>query len=248
MWKWQMTYYDTLNTNSTIILAKWIRPSMIRGFTSTSHIPQITQLSKNTLNAALPVYYELPNTPNWLDQQHTNLCIKTHSQQNCPSKDKKRIADAQYTQERNVVLAIKSADCLPILICAKNATEIAAIHAGWRSLGAGIIENTLDYFLNSSETLQAWLGPAICPKHFKVGTNVRDYFLNYAPLEAAFEAKSDQEFQYFLDLKQAARLILKKNGIKLISSSKFCTFCEVPWLFSYRKNKSSERLGTFLWM
>ena len=108
----------------------------------------------------------LPSEPLWLNQTHSNS-VSTGG--NCE-------ADAAYTREPNTPLVIMTADCLPILLCDTEGTEVAAIHAGWRGLAHGVIENTLKHFSAKPENILAWLGPAIGPSAFEVGQDVYDAF------------------------------------------------------------------------
>ena len=119
----------------------------------------------------------LPSEPVWLNQTHSNLAVQAVITSNPLD------ADASFTQEPGIVCAVMTADCLPLLVCSSDGAKIAAIHAGWRGLLNGIIDNTLSALQTTD--LLIWLGPAIGPEHFEVGEEVRSLFLsksmNYTP-------------------------------------------------------------------
>ena len=150
-------------------------------------------------------------------------------------------ADAAITNETNVVLAILTADCLPILVCADDGTEIAALHAGWRGLSAGVIEACVGRMRTPPARLLAWLGPAIGPRSYEVGDEVRDAFLR--PDEnaaAAFEPT--RPGHWLCDLYTLARLRLRAAGVTRIHGGGFDTFTD-PRFYSYRRD--GARSGRF---
>ena len=130
-----------------------------------------------TNRAALRTNLKLPAEPIWLNQTHTNICVRIE-------EEILRDADAAVTSSATHPLAIMTADCLPIVLCNQEGTEIAAIHAGWRGLLNGIIENTLNKMHADPNTLMAWTGPSICKNCFKVGQEVPDAFLQNYPYTA----------------------------------------------------------------
>jgi YfiH family protein len=183
---------------------------------------------------------DLPAEPIWLKQTHSNLCVDVQS-------DSLREADACIS--RNIIhpLAIKTADCLPILICNADGTEIAAIHAGWRGLLNGIIENTLLKLTTNPAHLMAWTGPAICKNCFEVGSEVRDAFIKkYPDTHTAFYAAKTPN-QYFGDLVHIATLILNHKNLEHIYYSNACTFEEESKFYSYRRAKQTGRIISLIW-
>jgi polyphenol oxidase len=180
----------------------------------------------------------LPSEPVWLNQTHGNTAIKATTS-TTPQQ-----ADASYTDQPGVVCTVMTADCLPLLVCSVDGTEIAAIHAGWRGLLAGIITNTINA-LQSRDVL-VWLGPAISPECFEVGAEVRSAFLtksdNYA---TAFKQQSYDK--WLADIYQLARINLAALGITKVYGGDFCTVTDHERFYSYRRDKVTGRMATLIW-
>ncbi|MDP3838928.1 MAG: peptidoglycan editing factor PgeF, partial [Methylococcales bacterium] len=156
----------------------------------------------------------LPSDPVWLEQTHSDIVI------NAAQNNTLQQADASYSNVAGVVCAIMTADCLPLLICSTDGKQIAAIHAGWRGLLAGIITNTVNA-LATTEVL-VWLGPAIGAACFEVGAEVREAFLaKSAAFAPAFTHTSDNK--YLADIYQLARIELAALGIHAVYGGDFCT-------------------------
>ena len=177
----------------------------------------------------------------WINQSHSDRVIKL------PSKDLD--GDAVFTYEKNLVCAVRTADCLPILLGNKNGSMVAAIHAGWRSLGAGIIEKTLD-IINSDSEIYAWLGPSISIEKFVVGSDVYDFFRKNDPkILNSFTRYHDK---YKLCLPTAAKYKLINKGVKKIFGSTideyFCTYNDNKRFFSYRRDKVTGRMASLIWI
>lgn len=118
-----------------------------------------------------------------------------------------------------------TADCLPILLCDKNGTEVAAVHAGWRGLCDGIIEAAINKFIHSPEELIAYLGPAIGPNTFEVGSEVKQQFEEkHSEAQHYFSPVSEHlNGKYLADLQGLAKLRLAKAGINMIFADLRCT-------------------------
>ena len=156
-------------------------------------------------------------------------------------------ADAALTRTRGVVLAIVTADCLPVVLCARDGTEIAVAHAGWRGLSAGVLENTLAAMRSASENILAWLGPAIGPRSYEVGAEVRDAFLARDRIAAEAFA-STRPGHWRCDLYTLARQRLRGAGISQIFGGDFDTHTDVR-LYSYRhQGARSGRFATLVWL
>ncbi|MGZ4953683.1 MAG: peptidoglycan editing factor PgeF [Methylobacter sp.] len=181
---------------------------------------------------------DLPGDPVWLEQIHSNRAVqavKTESLQQ---------ADASYTAKAKVVCAVMTADCLPLLVCATDGSEVAAIHAGWRGLLAGVIGNTLTAMKNSD--FLVWLGPAIGPDCFEVGSEVRDAFLaKSAAFITAFKQQSNGK--WLADIYQLARIELAMLGIDKVYGGGFCTVTEHQRFYSYRRDRETGRMATLIW-
>ena len=192
---------------------------------------------KKNLNLINKLTYEI----NWINQVHGDNVIEL------PSNN--MIGDSVFTQEKNVICAVRTADCLPILIANKSATVVAAIHAGWRSIGLGIIEKTIKKIKANSD-LYAWLGPSISVQNFEVGEDVYNFYINHDPeLFLAFESFGEK---YKLSLPLAAIIKLRRYGVKNISGStidqNFCTYDDQKNFFSYRRDKNTGRMATMIWI
>ena len=183
----------------------------------------------------------LPSEPVWLQQVHGTRCIDAAD----PPADK--AADAACCRASNVVCAVLTADCLPVLLCDEAGTVVAAAHAGWRGLLAGVIESTVAAMNVTGPQLLAWLGPAIGPDNFEVGSEVRDAFLAHdAAAAAAFIPHGEEKWR--CDLYLLARQRLASLGVRRITGADFCTVREQMRFFSYRRDGSSGRMASLIWL
>ncbi|WP_413722189.1 purine nucleoside phosphorylase YfiH [Sodalis sp. RH23] len=183
----------------------------------------------------------LPAAPRWLQQVHgTDVATLTGD---APALNQ---ADAAYTREIGQVCAIMTADCLPVLFCDRAGTEVAAAHAGWRGLCAGILENTLAGFHADAGSIMAWLGPAIGPASFEVGAEVKAAFVDRDPQAAdAFLPHGDK---YLADIYHLARLRLRAAGVGQIYGGDRCTVTQAASYFSYRRDGVTGRMATLVWL
>jgi len=180
---------------------------------------------------------ELPNEPCWLNQVHgTDVVIE-------PGKGDD--GDAALTRETGVVCTVMIADCLPVLICSDDGQEIAAAHAGWRGLAAGVLESTIAAFNAAPGQLFAWLGPAISQSAFEVGDEVRDAFVGLdKDASASFLPNDNGRWQ--ADLFGLARQRLEMAGIGSISGGGLCTYSNPERFFSYRRDGQCGRMAAFI--
>lgn len=180
----------------------------------------------------------LPSQPMWLEQVHGNHVVKA----DLITQVEK--ADASYTDQANVVCAVLTADCLPILLASSDGCHIAAIHAGWRGLLDGIIGNTVDSL--GTMTFIAWLGPAIGPTCFEVGREVRTSYIHKSvQFSSAFiPVKEDK---YMADIYQLARIELGMSGINQVYGGDFCTVSDKERFYSYRRDGKTGRMATLIW-
>lgn len=180
----------------------------------------------------------LPAEPVWLNQVHGNRVVDAAQVRSLES------ADASFSHQPGVVCTVLTADCLPVLICSADGQSIAAIHAGWRGLLAGVIGNTV-CMLQRSELL-AWLGPAIGPKVFEVGGEVRQAFVRQnLGYEAAFCQKDNG--RWLADIYRLARINLAEAGIDQVYGGNDCTVANPERFFSYRRDKETGRMATLIW-
>jgi polyphenol oxidase len=180
----------------------------------------------------------LPSEPVWLEQIHSNLVV------DAAKSGSVQQADASYSAEPGIVCTVMTADCLPLLVCDIDGTCVAAIHAGWRGLLAGIITNMVNTL--RKHNLLIWLGPAIGPECFEVGAEVRDAFVDKSTIHTnAF--KEMDEGKWLADIYQLARNELMIKGLDKIYGGNFCTFTEQSRFYSYRRDKETGRMATLIW-
>lgn len=183
----------------------------------------------------------LPNTPQWLEQIHSSDAILL------PCNETTLKADAAYTFENNIVCAVMTADCLPVLITDKQGSCVAAIHAGWRGLCAGIIETTVKKLSIEPESVLIWLGPAIGPSVYEIGEEVYDAFIE-ADREAKKAFTATSEGHWLFDIYHLAKLRLNSIGVTAIYGGEHCTFSEREKFFSYRRDNVTGRMASMIWI
>jgi YfiH family protein len=183
----------------------------------------------------------------WLQQVHgTDVCnIGSARIETAPK------ADALYTRESGIACCVMTADCLPLLLCSADGSEIAVAHAGWRGLQAGVIENTLAQFKVQAAQVSVWLGPAIGPCHFEVGPEVKAAFLAAAPSQsqsvtsACFRPAAGPD-KWMADLYALARIRLQQAGVQQIAGNTRCTVCHADMLYSHRRSQPTGRFATLI--
>lgn len=182
----------------------------------------------------------LPEEPRWLSQVHGIFSMEAASvSQGCE-------ADASYTDKACVVCAVLTADCLPVLLCDKDGKRVAAIHAGWRGLLNGVIEQTIAAMGGAGE-LMAWLGPAIGPQAFEVGDEVREAFLADAPTASTAFVPSPSG-RWLADIYALARQRLQRAGVALVYGGEYCTYSEPERFYSYRRDGRTGRMVSLIWL
>ena len=190
----------------------------------------------------------VPTEPVWLNQVHGFEVINAADTNCLPS------ADASFTTHKNVVCVTMTADCLPVLLCDKAGTIVVAVHAGWRGLSDGALEASIDAACRAAlimpTDLMAWLGPAIGPKAFEVGNEVRAQFIA-KDAQAKFAFKS-QGHKWLANIYQLATQRLNSAGVIQIygggHNENFCTFTQKEHFFSYRRDSVTGRMATLIWL
>ena len=181
---------------------------------------------------------DLPGEPDWLTQVH-GTAVRVAGE---PSAAE---ADAAIARHPAAVVAVLTADCLPILLCARSGDEIAAIHGGWRGLAAGVITSTLSRMATAPDALMAWLGPAISQSAFEVGDEVRQAFVDLdAAAGECFE--SNEQGRWQADLYGLARLQLRMAGVGAVYGGEYCTHGDSSRFFSYRRDGECGRMASFV--
>jgi YfiH family protein len=184
----------------------------------------------------------LPAEPVWLSQVHGADVVDAASVEGVPQ------ADASFSTRPGVVCAVQTADCLPVLLCDADGKVVAAAHAGWRGLAAGVLQNTVRRMREAgAREVLAWLGPAIGPRNFEVGAEVRQAFVSRdAQAAQAFIAQPDAKF--LADLYLLARQALASCGVTRIGGGEFCTVADERRFYSYRRDRITGRMATLIWI
>ena len=186
----------------------------------------------------------LVGDPVWLEQVHGTRVVDAAS---CSPGDPPVQADASFSREPGVVCAVMTADCLPVLFCADDGSVVAAAHAGWRGLLAGVLEQTVAAMAVPANTLLAYLGPAIGPLAFEVGDEVRSAFVAAdATTAAAF--KPALPGKWLADLYLLARLRLAMQGVTRVYGGDFCTLSDADRFFSFRRDGQTGRMASLIWL
>ena len=243
--------------NMNMIIPDWDIPKHIKAL-STTRNGGVSRAPFNSFNVAHHVgddtesvkanrdilrgEWLLPNEPYWLNQTHSTRVIHVND------KAEDRNADASWTEQGNQVCTVMTADCLPLLMYQSNPESVAATHAGWRGLLDGIIENTIEALPGNTETIKVWLGPAIGPKAFEVGPEVKQAFAEHNPSSEQCFKPSHNAGKYLTDLYQLAILRLNSVGVTDISGGNYCTFAEDEIFYSYRRDGETGRMASLIWM
>lgn len=242
--------------DTKFIQPDWPAPAAVRAFTTTraggislspyssfnlaqhvgddsDHVAQNRSMLKQQL--------ALPEEPQWLQQIHGTALLDL-DQQVADSE-----ADGSFATVTNKVCTVMTADCLPILMCSSAGDKVAALHAGWRGLAAGIIGKGVAAMAVESAQLLVWLGPAIGPQNFEVGAEVYQAFVGQTPgTGTAFE--STREGHWRANLYQLARLQLSELGVQQVYGGEFCTFEDTDQFYSYRRDGVTGRMATLIWL
>ena len=199
--------------------------------------PDLVERNRNYLQKSA----QLPEAPRWLNQVHgTQVSFASGWQYNDE-------ADAIISDQEKQVCAIMTADCLPLLLCNKQGNKVAAIHAGWRGLANGIIEKTVQDFSCLSNDILVWLGPAIGPNKFEVGSDVFEQFTAQSPL-AAHAFQQVDSTHYLANIYLLARQRLNAIGVNAIFGGEHCTFSDPEQFFSYRRDGVTGRMASMIWI
>ncbi len=230
--------------NAETLSADWPAPPGVRGFVSTRALGDVKEEAvRRKLRAVLP------SPPVWLRQVHGTTVVDagavatgTPGTPGTPPE-----ADAAYTHNSGVVCCVMAADCMPVLLAARDGSAVGAAHAGWRGLAAGVLEQTVAAMRVPGAELLAWLGPAIGPRAYEVGAEVRDEYLAHDPrAESAFVAT--RPGHWMLDLYAVARQRLAAEGVRAVYGGTHCTHTEKALFFSYRRDKSMQRMAACIYV
>jgi YfiH family protein len=183
----------------------------------------------------------LPSEPVWLRQVHGADVADLDAGQPTGA------VDAAFTREPGRVCAILTADCLPVLFATESGTAVAAAHAGWRGLAAGVLEATVAALAAAPQSVLAWIGPGIGPGHYEVGAEVRDELMR-ADVTADAAFVKNARGRYMADLALLARRRLQRLGLSRIYGGSECTYAEPEHYFSHRRDGRTGRQATLIWL
>ena len=233
----------------------WPAPARVRAFVTTREggvsAGEFASLNLGEKGGDAPANVErnraivrdrLPADPRWLDQVHGTNVVELDGASGARAR-----ADGAVSAKPGEVAVVLVADCMPLLLCDRTGGRVGIAHAGWRGMAAGVIENTVAALGVAPAEIMAWMGPAIGPDAFEVGSEVRDAF-------AATDAGSDAAFaphkpgKYLADLYALARRRLARAGVTAVFGGGFCTYHDAERFFSYRRVRESGRMGAFIWI
>lgn len=247
-----------LDLASTFIIPDWPAPANVHAM-QTTRIGGVSQAPYNSLNLGghvnddpiavahnrqlLSTY--LPSEPVWINQVHGIKAIDAATV-GCVVE-----ADAAYTSKANTVCVTMTADCLPVLLCNEAGSIVAAVHAGWKGLLDGVIESTIKSMQLAmphlaTQNLMAWLGPAIGPQAFEVGTEVREAFIAI-DANATLAFKSIGNDKWLGNIYQLTRQRLNTTGVSKIYGGDLCTYTDEARFFSYRRDNVTGRMASIVW-
>jgi hypothetical protein len=246
---------------TSVFCANWEAPANVRAFTTSRTGPGVSQPPFDRFNLGmgcgddlehaqrnrerLVAEFDLPAAPRWLQQVHGLGVVRFDAPAAGADARQEPVADASVTDLPNTVLAILTADCLPVLFCNQDGSEVAAAHAGWRSLSAGILEATVRAMHSPPARLLAWLGPAAGPQAYEIGVEVRDAFLAHDPgAAAAFTAT--REGHWLVDLYALARQRIAAAGVHRVFGGGLCTISDPQRFYSHRRDQRTGRMATLI--
>jgi len=209
----------------------WPAPPRVRALVTTRDLGDMAgEAGRRALRA------QLPSEPLWLRQVHGKDVIAVDG-------NSQRVGDGSTSRKPGSVCAVMAADCMPVFFTDDGASVVGVAHAGWRGLAAGVLEATVDAMRVSPDKVMAWLGPAIGPQAYEVGEDVRKAFPHH---QGSFAMNRPGHWR--LDLYAVARAKLALHGLKRVYGGGFCTYTDSRRFFSYRRDRTSERMAAVIWL
>lgn len=249
-------------TTGPFLPADWPAPPGVRAFTTLRHGAGGSRAPFDTFNlgnrtaadgddpatveanrAELVRLAGLPAAPHWLKQVHGTEVVRVAG----PGDGREPTADAAVTAVPGTVLAILTADCLPVVFASEAGDEIGAAHAGWPGLSAGMLEATVAAMRTPPARLVAWIGPCAGPQRYEIGAEVRDRFLAH-DAEAARAFVPTRPGHWRVDLPAIARMRLAQVGVTRVHGGDLCTLSDPARFFSHRRDARSGRMATLAWI
>ena len=248
-------------SSSSYFVPVWPTPKNVRSFITT-RLGGVSQGVYSSLNLGTHVGDDLlsvtanrehvqallashaASAPAWLSQVHGTRVVDAAL---VCARDQPPEADAAFTRTAGTVCTVMTADCLPVLFCDAAGSVVAAAHAGWRGLLAGVLEKTIVTMNVPGRELMVYLGPAIGPQAFEVGDEVRSAFVQ-ADANTKLAFKHFAQGKWLADIYLLARLRLAAKGIEKITGGSFCTFNEADRFFSFRRDGQTGRMASMIWL
>lgn len=243
-----------MNWHKSSIIPDWPAPKNVRALQTTrsggvsvapydsfnlgDHVGDAPQAVAQNRQLLAPL---MPSEPVWLQQVHGTVVADACGAGCLPQ------ADAAVARHRGAVCVVMTADCLPVLLCDEAGTVVAAAHAGWKGLAAGVIEATVRAMDVEPQKLLAWLGPAISQRAFEVGDDVKALFVAQNP-QASAAFVPGAKGKWMADLYWLAQQRLQALGVSRIYGGEYCTHGDPARFFSYRRDGVTGRMGTFIWL
>lgn len=185
--------------------------------------------------------------PQWLEQIHGVKVV------HAKSDNLVRTADGSYSNQAGQACLVMTADCLPLLLCDRSGTQVAALHCGWRSLAKGICARGLQKFTCAPTDILAYLGPAISQPYFEVGIDVLEAFFKAARTSAhsdhiaASFVSAQRPLHFYADIYALARAELRALGVVNVYGGDYCTYADSERFYSYRRDKITGRMASLIW-
>ena len=232
----------------TFLINNWFQPKHVVGLQSTKNLLNLHQFdihpnhSKSAAIQQLVNHYHLPHEPQFLHQVHDNHVVEYKT---TPKNQLTIQADACFTRSPNVICAVMTADCLPVLITDTAGSFVATVHCGWRSLYADILAKTIQA-IQPQHDIVAWFGPCIQASQYEVDQSFVVNYLDQHP-DATSAFKPIVKSKSHANLHRMAQIQLQKLGITQIAMSKECTYLDDRY-YSWRQNKTTKRMASMAWI
>jgi len=249
---------DAATVLSPWLQPDWPAPAPVRSLQTTRHHPQgQSRGGCASFNLALHVNDDidavcanrallaerLPAAPIWLQQAHGVHIMAAAQQARYPSPPQ---ADGSIARQPQQVCAVLTADCIPVLLCDHAGSVVAAVHAGWRGLYAGILAQAVAHMQVAADQLMAWLGPAISVQHYRVDADFRQRFVHQH--ERFHQAFVRHEDGIHADLPKIARIQLEMLGVEAVYGGQYCTYARQDMFYSHRRDPASGRQASLIWL
>lgn len=211
--------------------------------------PLAVRRNRKQLKKFLPAHARLQ----WLNQVHGTHVVKVSPH---ATSLRRKTGDAAVVSTRGYGAVVMTADCLPVFFSDIDGKVVAVVHAGWRGLLNGVLEQTISAMGVLPDYLMAWMGPAIASCHFEVGAEVKEAFVghpvwgqSFIPgIEAAFSCSSAHTDRFMMDIYEVARVRLLHAGIQIVYGGGLCTVCDSARFYSYRRENITGRMASLIYL